>query len=166
MIQYFSGDAKVLIMSGTHCDPGTDSAVSGLTEKGQLHHLFYKEDCQLVGVERGPGRSKLPLSSWDGIPTINKPAEKLEPPPPGSFYDDEDLKRMDFRLANMSYYFGHTQKLIEDMNEVKKYFETKFVHLIYMYFRSFNRISSCWPTATPSTATSQCCSEVAGSSPP
>ena len=41
------------------------------------------------------------------------------PPPPGSFYDDEDLRGMDFRLANMSYYFGNSRKLTEDMNEVK-----------------------------------------------
>ena len=61
----------------------------------------------------------LPLRTWDGLPTINRPAVKLEPPPPGSFYDDEDLKGMDFRLANMSYYFGNSQKLTEDMNEVK-----------------------------------------------
>ena len=122
LIRYFSEDAKVLIMSGTHGDPPTTtthSGASGLTVRSSLHHPFYREDCKLVGVEPGPNRSKLPLSSWDGLPTINKPAVKLEPPPPGSFYDDEDLKGMDFRLANMSYYFGNSQKLREDINEVK-----------------------------------------------
>ena len=39
--------------------------------------------------------------------------------PPGTFYGDEDLKEMDFRLTNMSNYYGHTQKLKDDMNEVK-----------------------------------------------
>ena len=109
-------------MSGTHGEPPrtkTQSGASGLTDRSSLYHPFYKEDCQLVGVERGPSRSKLPLSSWEGIPTINKPAEIIEPPPPGSFYDDEDLKGMDFRLANMSYYYGHVKKLIDDINEVK-----------------------------------------------
>ena len=61
----------------------------------------------------------MPLSSWEGIPTVNKPAVKIEPPPAGSFYDDEELRGMDFRLANMSYYFGNSQKLADDMNEVK-----------------------------------------------
>ena len=112
----------MLIFSGTHGDPPitkTKSGASGLTDRSQLHHIFYKEDCQLVGVERGPGRSQLPLRSWEGIPTVNQPAVKIEPPPPGSFYDDEDLKGMDFRLANMSYYYGHEKKLIDDINEVK-----------------------------------------------
>ena len=110
-IQYFSETAKVLIMSGTHGNPPgakTESGASGLTDRSQLAHHFYKEDCQLVGVKAGPGRSQLPLRSWDGIPTINKPAVKIEPPPPGSFYEDEDLKLMDFRLANMSYYFDNS----------------------------------------------------------
>ena len=105
-------------MTGTH---GTETAVSGLTDRDRLDHLFYVEDCQMVGVEAGPRRipERLPVRSWDGLPTINQPAVKIEPPPPASFYDDEDLKGMDFRLANMSYYFGNSQKLTEDMNEVK-----------------------------------------------
>ena len=83
-------------------------------------------------MKAGPSRVRgLPLRTWDNLPTINKPAVKLEPPPPGSFYDDEDLKGMDVRLANMSYYFGNSQKLTEDMNEVKliKSFETKYFHI-------------------------------------
>ena len=122
LIVFIREDEKVLIMSGTHGNPPrtkTHSGASGLTDRSSLHHLFYKEDCQLVGVVRGPARSQLPLSSWDGIPTVNKPAERIEPPPYGSFYDDEDLMEMDFRLANMSYYYGHEKKLIDDINEVK-----------------------------------------------
>ena len=109
-------------MSGTHGDPPTtkkQSGASGLTARSSLHHPFYREDCKLVGTVPGPNRSKLPLSSWDGLPTINKRAEKIKPPPPGSFYDEEDLKGMDFRLANMSYYHGHEKKLIDDINKVK-----------------------------------------------
>ena len=115
------------MVTGTH---GTKSGKSGLTDSDLLVHEFYQEDCRRIGVEAGPRRVRgLPVRTWDGLPTINKPAKKIEPPPPGSFYDDEDLKGMDFRLANMSYYFGHTQKLIEDMNEVKliKSFETKYL---------------------------------------
>ena len=61
----------------------------------------------------------LPLRTWDRLPTIDKPAVKIEPPPPGSFYDDEDLCKMDFRMLNMAYYYGHEKKLIDDINEVK-----------------------------------------------
>ena len=107
----------MLVVTGTH---GTKSGVSGLTDSNLLVHEFYQEDCRSVGVEAGPRRVRgLPLSTWDRLPTINKPAEKIEPPPPGSFYDDEDLKGMDFRLANMTYYYEHSQKLTDDMNEVK-----------------------------------------------
>ena len=122
IIRYCSETAKVLIMSGTHGNhPGaeTESGASGLTDRSQLTHHFYKEDCQLVGVKAGPARSQLPLRSWDGIPIINKPAEKREPPPPGSFYNDEDLCSMDFRMGNMSNYHGHEKKLVDDINEVK-----------------------------------------------
>ena len=114
-----------MIISGTHGDAG----LSGLNDERSLDHLFYQEDCRRVGVEAGPSRFRgLPLRTWARLPTINKPAVKLEPPPPGSFYDDEDLKGMDFRLANMSYYFGNSEKLREDLNELKlrKGFETKY----------------------------------------
>ena len=95
-------------MTGTHGDP--DSKESGLTEIDLLVHDFYVEDCERVGVENGPRRVRgrgLPVRTWDRLPTIDKPAVKIEPPPPGSFYEDEDLKLMDFRLANMSYYFDN-----------------------------------------------------------
>ena len=107
-------------MTGTHGDP--DSRLSGLTDIDLLVHHFYTEDCRRVGVENGPQRLKgrgLPVWTWDRLPTINKPAVKIEPPPPGSFYADEDLQQMDIRLGNMSYYYSHEQKLIDDINEVK-----------------------------------------------
>ena len=59
VIQYFSEDEKVLIMSGTHGDlpkSETQSGVSGLTDKNLLVHEFYKEDCELVGIEPGPNQ--------------------------------------------------------------------------------------------------------------
>ena len=105
------------MVTGTH---GDESGQSGLTDSNLLDHVSYKEDCKRVGVKAGASRLRgLPVRTWDRLPTINKPAEKIEPPPPGSFYDDEDLKGMDFRLANMSYYYGHEKKLIDDINEVK-----------------------------------------------
>ena len=107
-------------MTGTHGDP--DSRESGLTDRSLLDHCYYKEDCERVGVKAGPRRLKsrgLPVRTWDRLPTINKPAVKIEPPPPGSFYADEDLQQMDIRLGNMSYYYSHQQKLIDDINEVK-----------------------------------------------
>ena len=103
----------MLVISGTHGVSVTGQ--SGLTNRDLLDHRFYAEDCLSVGVHAG---------SWDGLPPINQPAVKIEPPPPGSFYDDEDLKEMDFRVANMSYYYGHENKLIDDINEVN--FERSF----------------------------------------
>ena len=104
-------------MTGTH----GDMKQSGLSDESKLEnaHGYYKEDCKTVGVKAGPNRLKLPLKTWDRLPTIDKPAVKIEPPPPGSFYADEDLQQMDIRLGNMSYYYSHEQKLIDDINEVK-----------------------------------------------
>ena len=117
-----------MILTGTH---GTEAGVSGLTDRDRLDHFFYVDDCQMVGVEPGPTRfpDRLPVNVWelDKLPTINKPAERMEPPPPGSFNEDEQLKEMDFRLANMSYYFGHEKKLIDDINEVKIVIQNNFI---------------------------------------
>ena len=119
--EYFSADARVLVVTGTHGD--SDSGQSGLTNIDLLDHVFYRVDCSRVGVKAGPSTNLrgLPLRTcvMEGLPTIDKPAERIEPPPPGSFYEDEQLKGMDFRLANTAYYFGHEKKLIDDMNEVK-----------------------------------------------
>ena len=112
----------MLIVSGTH----GDGRLSGLNDERSLVHDFYTEDCRRVGVEAGYRRVRgLPLRTWANLPTIDKPAVKIEPPPPGSFYEDEDLKIMDFRLANMSYYFNNSQKLKDDMTEVKSFIISK-----------------------------------------
>ena len=129
VIQYFSEDAKVLIMSGTHGDPpvsGSHSGVSGLTDKSLLVHHFYKEDCELVGIKPGPNRAlrNLPIN-WEGEKEtfrnkadITRKPEKMENPSDDSFAKDELVNKMDVRVANMPYYFGHTQKLLDDISKV------------------------------------------------
>ena len=110
--------ATILIITGTH---GTEAGVSGLTDMDRLDHFFYVEDCQLVGVERGPDRRRVPIDSseWNTrVPMMTKPAEKLDPLPPGCFYQDDVLKTMDIRVANMAYYHGHSQKLLDDITEL------------------------------------------------
>ena len=127
VIQYFSEDAKVLIMSGTHGDPpesGSHSGVSGLTDKDQLDHHFYKEDCALVGIVPGPNRTYLPIN-WEREretllrhADITRKPEKMENPSDESFAKDELVQKMNTRVAGMSYYFSHTQKLLDDISKV------------------------------------------------
>ena len=132
VIQYFSEDEKILIMSGTHGDlpkSETQSGVSGLTDKNQLVHHFYKEDCELVGIEPGPSRrlGNLPID-WEGEKEsretfrkqadITRKPERMENPSDESFAKDELVNKMDVRVANMSYYFGNTQKLLGDITKV------------------------------------------------
>ena len=126
---YFSEDEKILIMSGTHGDlpkSETQSGVSGLTDKNKLDHSLYKEDCQLVGIKPGPSRSlhNLPID-WEGEKeTLRKHAditrkpEKMDNPSDDSFAKDELVNKMDVRVANMPYYFGHTEKLLDDISKV------------------------------------------------
>ena len=131
VIQYFSEDEKILIMSGTHGDlpeSETQSGVSGLTDKNQLVHEFYKEDCKVVGIKPGPSRSlrNLPID-WEGEretllkhADITRKAERMENPSDESFAKDELVQKMDTRVAGMPYYFGHTQKLLDDISKVSK----------------------------------------------
>ena len=133
LIQYFSEDEKILILSGTHGDlpeSVTQSGVSGLTDKNQLVHEFYMEDCELVGIEPGPRRvlRNLPID-WEGEKEsretfrkqadITRKPERMDNPSDDSFAKDELVNKMDVRVANMSYYFGHTQKLLDDISKVK-----------------------------------------------
>ena len=127
VIQYFSEEEKILIMSGTHGDlpkSETQSGVSGLTDKNQLVHEFYKEDCELVGIEPGPRRNYLPID-WEretetfrNKADITRKPEKMENPSDDSFAKDELVNKMDVRVANMPYYFGHTEKLLDDISKV------------------------------------------------
>ena len=117
-ISDFRTIATILIITGTH---GTEAGVSGLTDMDRLDHFYYVEDCQMVGVERGPSRRRVPIDSseWNTrVPMMTKPAEKLDPLPPGCFYQDDVLKTMDIRVANMAYYHGHSQKLLDDITEL------------------------------------------------
>ena len=75
----------------------------------------------MVGVKSGRSRRRVPIDSSDWntkVPMITKPAEKLDPLPPGCFYQDDVLKTMDIRVANMAYYHGHSQKLLDDITEL------------------------------------------------
>ena len=125
-------------MSGTH---GTEDGVSALTEletkiliAGRpvkvdlIDNMFYKEDCSMVGIVAGPSRTKQrpPLSlrkpftemDWMRLPDITKPAERISPPPPNSLYEDDLTKKMDIRVANLTYYYKNKNKLIRDIKEV------------------------------------------------
>ena len=128
----FSEDEKILIVSGTHGDPpktDSQSGVSGLEDKNQLDHDFYVEDCNLIGTEPGPRRvlRNLPIN-WDGEKErtekfrkqadISRKPVRMDNPSDDSFARDELLSQMDVRVVNMSYYYGHTQKLLDDIAEV------------------------------------------------
>ena len=129
---YYSKDEKILVVSGTHGDlpeTETQTGVSGLKDKNQLVHEFYMEDCKLIGIEPGPRRvaRNLPIN-WDGEKErkekfrkqadITRKPERMENPSDDSFAKDELLSKMDVRVANMSYYYGHTQKLLRDILQV------------------------------------------------
>ena len=135
-----SEDAKILVMSGTH---GTEDGVSALTEletkmtdkAGRtikvdlIHHGFYKEDCRMVGIKAGPMRSnqRPPLIfqepftevDWMKLPDITKPAEKITPPPPDSLANDDLMKKMDIRVAHITYYYKNKNKLVRDIKKVE-----------------------------------------------
>ena len=122
-----SDEAKILVMSGTH---GTDSddGVSALTDIDESHHGFYQEDCLKVGIKAGPEMNKEtpPLSlreplteeDWRKLPDLTKPAEKITPPPPGSLGNDDLMKKMDIRVAHITYYYKNKEKLIRDIRKV------------------------------------------------
>ena len=107
--QYFSDDSRVLILSGSH---GTEDGRSGLTDKNLIYYVFYKEDCELLGIKPGPEKrsQRLPLRNWNGVPDITKPAEKVE-------NQDSLLQNMDIRVCNIAYYYDNSQKLIEDIQK-------------------------------------------------
>ena len=114
-------------MSGTHGDPPeskSQSGISGLTDKDLLVHHFYKEDCELVGIVPGPNRNYLPINWERERETLLKHAditrkpERMENPSDESFAKDELVNKLDTRIACLSYYFGHTQKLLDDISKV------------------------------------------------
>ena len=111
-------------MTGTQC---SEDGRSVLTDADMTEHIFYKEDCRSFGIDWGPMRStnrpplcfQEPLSDedWKRLPDITKPAEKLNNPPPDSLGNNELMKKMDIRVANMTYFYKNKEKLIRDINE-------------------------------------------------
>ena len=81
----------------------------------------------MPGPLRTPSRLPIPASDWERLPGITNPAEVVESPPPGSFYADEELKKMDIRLANMAYYFGYKDKFLDDIAKVNKLINNKYL---------------------------------------
>ena len=132
-------------MSGTHGDPpesGSHSGVSGLTDKDLLAHHFYKEDCELVGIVPGPNRTSrnLPIN-WEGEresllkhADITRKPERMENPSDESFAKDELVNKLETRVANMSYYFGNTQKLLNDISKVSMMISSTETKKFYLNF--------------------------------
>ena len=111
-------------MTGTH---GSEDGRSALTDIDLTEHSFYQDDCRSFGIDWGPLRSnrRPPLSfqepfsqlDWEKLPDITKPAEKLNNPPPNSLCNNQLMKKMDIRMANMTYFYKNEEKLIRDINE-------------------------------------------------
>ena len=112
-------------MTGTH---GSEDGRSALTDIEMIDddgYGFYQEDCCKFGIKPGYRRSRgrYPLSEeepfsdkdWKRLPDITKPAEKLDNPE--SICNDELMKKMDIRVANMTYFYKNKEKLIRDINE-------------------------------------------------
>ena len=116
-------------MSGTH---GTEDGVSALTDIDRNNvsegYTFYTEDCRMVGIKAGPfrGQGRPPLAfgepfsdkDWMKFPDITKPAEKMRVPPPDSLGNDDLMKKMDIRVAHITYYYKNKNKLIRDIRKV------------------------------------------------
>ena len=117
------------MMSGTH---GTEDGVSALTdiERNDVKegYTFYFEDCSKVGIKAGPfrGQGRPPLAlrkpfseeDWRRLPDITKPAVKMRVPPPDSLANDDLMKKMDIRVAHITYYYKNKNKLVRDIKKV------------------------------------------------
>ena len=126
-------------MTGSH---GTKEGRSALTDIDMIDddgHGFYQEDCRAFGIREGPRRSKertdCPLSEekpfsdedWKRLPTITKLAEKSENPPQGSLSNDKLMKKMDIRVAHMTYFYKNKEKLIRDIKEERLIKQTRII---------------------------------------
>ena len=102
---------KILILSGSH---GTEEGGSGQTDKDTKNvdggYGFCKQDCELLGIKYGTQKRRLPLTNWNGVPDITKPAEKDE-------NQKNLLQDMDIRVCNIAYYYDNSQKLVEDIQK-------------------------------------------------
>ena len=114
-------------MTGTH---GSEDGRSALTDIDMIDDQgqgFYQEDCRKFGIKSGGrrGTNRPPLcfqepfsdADWQRLPGITEPVEKLDNPPPDSFCNNELIKKMDIRVANMTYFYKNGEKLIRDINE-------------------------------------------------
>ena len=115
----FRHDAKILILSGTH---GTEDGISGLTDTKYQEYAFYREDCELLGINPGPHKrsQRLPLRNWNGVPDITEPAERIP------FVREEVFVDMDIRVCNICYYYKQEEKLVQDIQKVT--FRTKIFY--------------------------------------
>ena len=118
------------MISGTHC---TEDGVSALTDidRNDISEGwgFYVEDCRMVGVKSGPFRSqgRPPLAygqpfseaDWRKFPDITEPAVKMRVPPPECLGNDDLTKKMDIRVAHLTYYYKNKKKLIRDIKKVE-----------------------------------------------
>ena len=125
------------MMSGTH---GTEDGVSALTDIDRNNVLegytFYREDCRMVGIKAGPfrGQGRPPLAlrqpfseeDWRKFPDITKPAVKMRVPPPECLANDDLMKKMDIRVAHITYYYKNKNKLVRDIKKVEKNKEILF----------------------------------------
>ena len=137
-------------MSGTH---GTEDGVSALTDIDRNDvkegYTFYFEDCSKVGIKAGPSRSyqRPPLSlrepfteeDWRRLPDLTKPAEKMRFPPPDSLINDDLMKKMDIRVAHITYYYKNKNKLVRDIKKVEL---NQNENCIMKHSLSLSRISS------------------------
>ena len=144
------------MMSGTH---GTEDGASALTDIDRNDvkegYEFYEEDCNMVGIKAGPFRSKQrePLSKeeqftdedWTRLPDITKPAEKMRVPPPDSLGNDDLMKKMDIRVAHITYYYKNKNKLVRDIKKVEL---NQNENCIMKHSLSLSRISSWWDSAS------------------
>ena len=143
-------------MSGTH---GTEDGVSALTDidRNDVNegYSFYFEDCSKVGIKAGPLRSmqRPPLKfrkpfteeDWSRLPDITKPAEKMTSPPPDSLANDDLMKKMDIRVAHITYYYKNKNKLVRDIKKVEL---NQNENCIMKHSLSLSRISSWWDSAS------------------
>ena len=126
-LDHFSAKEKILWMTGTHGRKDGRSALTDIDMIDNQGQGFYQEDCRKFGIKSGPrrGKTRPPLSfqqpfsdeDWERLPEITKPAEKLDNPPPDSFCNNELMKKMDIRVANIPYFYKNKEKLIRDINE-------------------------------------------------
>ena len=65
---------------------------------------------------------------------ISRKPEKMDDPSDDddTFAKDELLSKMDVRLANMSYYFGHTEKLLDDIAEVQHVYKMQILFTMFL----------------------------------